>query len=291
MKKKEIVPIVFSVDDNYVFPLSVAIYSVKKHLKGNKLIYVFYDKLSDDSKQKIINLSDEKTEIKLLCVSEEVKGNSFYTIYHFSVAMYYRFFIPILLKEYEKVLYLDCDIMAKRQISSLLNLDVGDYVIAGVRDFGLDDEKYINSGVLLFNVKKCNEFNFTQKCLQYVAKNRDLSLPDQDTINSVCKERILMLESKYNFQVASLFLKMKTIPNVNVNLEAKKLGAKIKDIIFIHYVSGEKPWNYYDLPFSKIWWKYALSLPKEYTSGKTVYYHKVEFIIKIKRLLKRILKR
>lgn len=289
MKKKEIVPIVFSVDDNYVFPLSVAIYSVKKHLKGNKLIYVLYDQLNDDSKQKITTLSDRRTEIKLLCVSEEVKGNSFYTKHHFSVAMYYRFFIPILLKEYEKVLYLDCDIIAKRQISSLFNLDISDYIIAGTRDYGQEDEKYINSGVLLFNVKKCNEFNFTQKCLQYVEINRDLSWPDQDAINRVCEKDILRIGSKYNFQVWSLTQRIKTVSNLDVKLEVKKMGANIKDIIFVHYTSQNKPWNCYDLPFSNLWFKYASSLSKEYTCGKTNYYRKVRLIIK--RLLKGILKK
>lgn len=275
MKTQKILPIVFSVDDNYVLPLSVAIKSLKEKCKKKCKIYVFFESLTEENKEKILAFSDEKTEIRLICLKEYIKNRSLYTKEHFTIAMYFRFFIPEILSEYEKVLYLDCDILVYKDFSALFDLDMQGKCIAGVHDEGVEEKSYINSGVLLFDVKKCKEFYFTEKCLKYVEEHAELDWPDQDTINAVCRENIYYLNFGCNFHVMQFYAGDSKLFAVNSLLSLCQYAKiKTKDVVFIHYIYHQKPWNsemahlisgdLFFIPLAKLWWKEASRLPNNY---------------------------
>lgn len=297
MGEQNVLPIVFSVDDNYVLPLSVAIKSLKEKSKKNCIIYVFFENLTEENKGKIFAFSDEKTEIRLICLKEYIKNRSLYTKEYFTIAMYFRFFIPEILSEYEKVLYLDCDILVKKDFSFLYDLDIQGKLIAGVHDEGVEEKSYINSGVLLFDVKKCNEFYFTEKCLKYVEEHTKLNCPDQDAINAVCFDNIYYLNLGYNFQGATFCIKASKKISVNALKTVCKM-AKInkKDVVFIHYLWGDKPWNSKTfrlkngvislVPLEKLWWKEARRLPNNYFKDEKRF--KPNFKIKFKLFLLRV---
>lgn len=298
MEEQNVLPIVFSVDNNYILPFSVAIKSLKDKCKKKCIIYVFFEKLTEENKEKIFAFNDNKTEIRFICLEEYIKNYNLYVKYHFTIAMYFRFFIPKILCEYEKVLYLDCDILVRNDFSTLFGLDISEKCIAGVRDVGMEDEEYINSGVLLFNVKKCQEYGFTEKCLNYVEEHTDLHAPDQDAINAVCRNYIYYLGFGYNLQSATLCVKAPRTTSVN-DLKTICKMAKInkKDAVFIHYLGGGKPWDsksvYFrdnvsiPIPLARLWWKNAICLPKNYFKDEKRF--KPKFKINFKRFLYKIL--
>lgn len=110
------IPIVFGTDDNYVLPLSVAIQSLKNHKKSDIAlkIYVLYNKLSQDNINVMSSLNDNTCQVAFVNVTDFFKGKNIYATSYFSVAMYYRLVAPLLLKQYGKIFYLDCDIIVKR---------------------------------------------------------------------------------------------------------------------------------------------------------------------------------
>jgi lipopolysaccharide biosynthesis glycosyltransferase len=61
----------------------------------------------------------------------------------------------------------------------------------------VDRFNYINSGVVLFNLKKIREDNKEQELDKFVNENK-LYYPDQDAINAIFKNHILFLDNKYN---------------------------------------------------------------------------------------------
>jgi lipopolysaccharide biosynthesis glycosyltransferase len=94
----------------------------------------------------------------------------------------------------DKILYLDTDTMCYNDITKLYNIDIDNYEYGAVKDvvgkyfFG---QKYINSGVLLLNIKKIKETKLFDKCLDYL-KRKISFMPDQDALNYCAKSKKIL---------------------------------------------------------------------------------------------------
>ncbi len=112
-----------------------------------------------------------------------------------------RLFADVVPNMPDKLLYLDADIMFNNDIQLLYNTDINDYEYAAARDhYGkyLINPNYINAGVLLFNLKKCNETKLLTKA-RNLLKKKHLPFADQSAIaRSTTKKK--MLKQRYNDQ-------------------------------------------------------------------------------------------
>ena len=135
-----------------------------------------------------------------------------------------RLFLPFILSDYEKIVYMDSDMIVNSDISGTYGIDLGKSCIAGVRDLVMvawcQDEKhfahkhlignlkieniedYINSGFLIFNVREYNKFISPENIMAFEKENK-LLWPDQDLINKVFTDRILFLDNSYNVLCAA----------------------------------------------------------------------------------------
>ncbi len=101
----------------------------------------------------------------------------------------------------EKLLYFDTDVMPMCDIGKLYDLDVTDYHMAGVRDyFGkfFFGNRYLNSGVLLFNMKRMAEDDVFLKCIA-LCRDKKMLLFDQHALNKFAKKK-LILKRAFNEQ-------------------------------------------------------------------------------------------
>lgn len=101
----------------------------------------------------------------------------------------------------DKVLYLDADIVASGDISTLYNINVDKYEIAGVRDYYgrfFFYPNYLNSGVLLMNMKKIRQTKMLSNALN-MCKSKKVFLPDQTAINKYARKK-KFLPPKFNEQ-------------------------------------------------------------------------------------------
>jgi len=101
----------------------------------------------------------------------------------------------------EKVLYLDTDTMLYGDVNELYSIDISRYELAGALDAMGQYwiyPTYMNSGVLLLNVKNLKKTGAFEKSLDYVL-TRSTFLVDQDAINKFCKYK-LFLPSRFNNQ-------------------------------------------------------------------------------------------
>ena len=251
----KVIPIVFSTDDNYVLPLSVAIKSIidKKNKKDKYIIHIFHNGLNKDSIN-ILNSFNYAVEIRFINVAQYLENTVIYAKDRFPISACFRYFISQILFEYEKVLYLDCDILANRDVAELYNENLGDNLVGAVKMLyaDQDNQTYFNSGIMLYNTVKFNEEKIYGKCLDYMQEHRDLSFPDEETLNAVCYGKIQYLPYKYNFQTWSC---------LHEDLLKKTGIKKVKDIVIIHY--STKPWNDVNAPFAEKWWWVAKTLPKD----------------------------
>jgi lipopolysaccharide biosynthesis glycosyltransferase len=149
--------------------------------------------------------------IQFLEVSDErVRGLP--TFEEISAAMWYRIYLPELLPDVERVLYLDGDVLALDSLEPLWDAALGDRLVAAVSNvftldpaararpaaLGLPDPAaYFNSGVLLLNLEEMRRDATTAKLRRFALSN-ELMYPDQDALNAVMAERRLPLHPRWN---------------------------------------------------------------------------------------------
>ena len=101
----------------------------------------------------------------------------------------------------DKLLYLDIDMMAAKDISELYNIDITDYEYAAEKEkYGsiFIRPDYINAGMLLLNMKKIKETGMLIKARELI-KTKKMLFADQDAIFRSTKKKKL-LPRKYNEQ-------------------------------------------------------------------------------------------
>lgn len=119
-----------------------------------------------------------------------------------------KFFIPKVLGDCDRVLYMDCDTACCGPLYELIDMDINDKSIAVVEDYWLTHSKqyensrsrkiannYFNSGMILYNIKLCK--NTCEKLLDWNEKNEHMFM-DQDALNAIFKESKKMLSPKFN---------------------------------------------------------------------------------------------
>lgn len=262
-------PIVFTCDDFYFKYTSVVIASllVNQNKNCQYEINIISEFISDENKalaeKQISKFSNFSIKFIIL---EDFDAGKFYLNSYMTVSTYYRFYIPQLFKNYERILYLDSDLIVDADISELAVMNFDDKLaICSPSPFIVDKVKagndkvftreyfheylkmpdptlYFNAGVMLYNLKKMNEIDITEKLFAAIEEIKKPLLQDQDILNSVLSRNggIKMVSSKYNMTKAY------TITSKRIFLENIKelFGISKKDNWFYiyHYVGKEKPW-------------------------------------------------
>lgn len=279
---KEKVGLVFCVDEIYIPYLSVALQSLNKNCKnGNYDIIIFETGLSEEQKCILAQKhSNDKTKIRFISLNEELKTISkeiLYTRVYLTIAMYYRFFIPHILKTYDKVIYCDCDVLFFQELTPLYALDLKDNFLAAVKDtenlgqhfrntdfveyckktLKLQNSlNYFQSGVLIFNVKQCLKEHFLEQCINTLASLNKPIYPDQDVLNIVCENKVSFIEQLYNVENHIVVFHRDGLHYLSdEDLEA--YIKSIENVVILHYSGDRKPWNSPQSANAKIWWYYA----------------------------------
>ena len=198
-------------DDNYAFLLAASILSLfDSNRDATELrVYIISDGIKKKSIEAVEKIADQfKRELYWLPVPEMPEGIVMKG--SLNISTYYRLMMQSVIPEIiEKILYLDCDILVRGNIENLWEIDIKDYYLAGVTDttgkfaresVGLKkNDKYVNAGVLLINLKKWRENQTEEKFLSYLeSKNWKVEFNDQGVINRVCNSGIKLVNPQYN---------------------------------------------------------------------------------------------
>ena len=256
------IPIFFSIDDSYAPFLSVALKSAIDNSKSenNYRAIVMFESLSQDNRERLGGLATDNFKIDFVEMNEGLEtitdrlSNRIRSEY-FTLTIYFRLFIASMFPEYDKAIYIDSDIVLEEDIAELFSIDIGDNFIGACRDasidgiepfqsyveqvVGVDRNDYVNSGVLLMNLKRLRDADFDKHFLFLLnTYHFDSVAPDQDYLNAICKGSIYYLSPKWN-----------AMPNEQ---KPKIEGAKL-----IHYNLFSKPWCYDGLQYGERFWHYA----------------------------------
>lgn len=211
------IDIILSADDKYASHMGIAITSILENNKRfNKIIaHILSLGISENNLEKLNTLKVKYSFFDYEIYDVEVikkwmpkpkKGSLGETL---GYGAFSRLFIHKFLdSDLDKVLYLDCDIIVDDDLYELYCIDLENNYCAGVLDIwnvrwldelSMDKNSiYVNSGVLLLNLKKWRDCEIDKRFLELMSKpNTDLN--DQNIINEVCAGFIKVLDLKYNF--------------------------------------------------------------------------------------------
>ena len=124
-----------------------------------------------------------------------------------SAAMWLRVFLPELLPDVERVLYLDADTLAMSALAPLWQTELAGAYVAAVTNVWepwnsdhpqrLGVQRYFNSGVLLLDLERMRADGCTAALLE-TARSERVLWPDQDALNLVLGARSVELHPRWN---------------------------------------------------------------------------------------------
>lgn len=256
------IPIFFTIDDGYAPFLAVALNSAIKNSNPQRRYnaIVLYQALNETNIAKLKSLETENFKISLTPMKanfdalDDRMSNRLRCDY-FTLTIYFRLFIPAMFPQYDKGIYIDSDVVLTSDIAELYDIEIGDNLIGACNDLsiadipplvaytenavGVNKHEYINSGVLLMNLKQMREVDLEGHFLNLLnTYHFDSIAPDQDYLNAMCNGKIYYLDESWD-----------AMPN-----DAKPPLAHTK---LIHYNLFSKPWCYDGIQYGEEFWKYA----------------------------------
>ncbi|HEL1661511.1 TPA: glycosyltransferase [Streptococcus suis] len=245
--------IAFSINDNHCLYVFFTISMIKKYT-NNLDIFVLHTDLSDKSKDRLKTLETESVNIHFVTIDRDLFSNLPLTLDGITIETYYRYLLPEILVDCDKVIYLDSDLLIRCDVTELWDIDVSQHYLAGVNEIdiinrfpdhklklGFDlDELFINVGVLICNLQKMRQDKITHHLFTETERLKDIILfQDQDVINVALKGKIADLPLAYNYTVEAMEKDLLSLDEIKV----------------IHYNSQiAKPWiptNYQNKKISK----------------------------------------
>lgn len=271
---KKFLPIVYICDDAYIVPTIVSIQSLCMNKKEETcyVIHIITAALNDENKLLFKQFESETIQIKMI----EVDISKYQNMHTYQKNSYcvatpaalLKFDIPILMPEYEEVLYMDGDIIIQKDMSFIFKTSLGENYVAAVLDSGnlytqnktkLKYQQYFNSGVMFLNTKQMRKDNITEKLIAAKTVSTDMSLMDQNIFNQLFEGRIILLPFNCNVLYINL-MRAKQAKKVNLatinqcnNTNYKSFKQILKDAVVIHYSSKDKPWKFTNVPSGSIW--------------------------------------
>ena len=209
----DIIPVVFSFDKRIILGASVAIKSLIDCAKDSTTydIRIFHSDLSLDDQKNLTSLAENtRHNVAFHYINPETFKKAPHNNKSWTELVYYRLLIPEILKEYDKAIYSDVDVLFKGDLAELYNTDIGDYEFCAVRaeknSSEMIEHKYFEdnknefifwSGFMLLNCKKFRETKLFDKLIINAGKYyNDLKYFDLDLVNITC-DHILPADLKY----------------------------------------------------------------------------------------------
>ena len=279
------IAIVIRISDYYVPYFSVLLQSIISYSNkdNNYDIIVLTGSIKQNNKNILNNMITNKNNFSIRYINPEqyIHGTSLYvSTSSYSREAYYTLFTPYLLKNYDKLLVLDSDLILQGDIAEIFNNDISDCLAAATKEivfmgmlnldeqwieYALEELKidkpydYTNTGVILLNTKLIRD-KFTFKHIVDVAKNSKFRTQEQDLINILFYGKIKFLDLKYNYYTRINSWNEDMLDNAPVHY--KKIYETVGNNPFvIHYANQPKPWSNPNISYADKWWEIARKTP------------------------------
>ncbi len=264
--KKDIIPIFFAVDNNYAPYLAAALESLKA-AASDKYIYeinILIEELDETHKDNLSAIASNNIKIHFCDITSKVDKlcSRLHLRDYYTRTTYYRFFIPDMFPQYDKGLYLDCDIIITRDVAELYNTQMGDRLLCAMSEEIITDievfsnyseivlsvpkNRYFNAGILVMNLFEMRQMHIEEVFASLLAERTFSVAQDQDYLNVICHGRVKMLNILWN-KTPMPYADKNVIPYI------------------VHYKINFKPWKYDGIVYGELFWQFAEKTPYYYS--------------------------
>lgn len=252
--------IVLAINDQYIGQASALIMSIHKNSKKDSsikinILHSTVTKQHQDIMKDMVKNMDNISELNFVDISNivtnDILDKYMYKVdswNYISPESFYRLFIPNIFPQYDKVLYLDSDVIVCEDLTELYNINIDNVYVGAVSElrsffnlvltidntkFEMEDylvkklnilnKSYFNAGILLLNLDKMRMDNIQEKALNFLFTKGPFVFQDQCVLNSVFTNKVKFIDKKYNVYYKQLLF------NATVTI--------------IHFTGSMKPWN------------------------------------------------
>jgi len=237
-------------DRKMELPFLVLASSLKRHLKGDRkvVLHAFHsDPIAHDLAY-FAGLNSAAFELRLRPIENRFQGPATWPS-HLTAASLLRLRLPSVLKDIDRVVYLDCDLVVLHDIATLYDTDLSDVPLAACLDFWLtgsppfappgwradewhkflrevvrlsDSKAYFNAGVMVMDLGRFRSSSLIHAADEFLERtNYETPFVDQEALNHVVDGVFVRLDRRWNVLAA--------------------LGHS--DPWIIHYAGPYKPWS------------------------------------------------
>lgn len=250
-----------------MMPTGVALRSLDRFLGGNDSIVVLHLGLS---KEDVRNLKAcvRHAHFRVIDCAGRVRP-SWVPPQHVSEAAFLRYLIPELLPDAERAVYMDGDVIVRRDPKPLHDADLAGSTLGAVRsrvapfaaspggiaawlEAGIPSTApYFNSGVLVMDLERWRSRQVTDRLTDYLhTYGARVYLADQEALNAAVVGDWTQLDRSWNYvtHVAESFLQQPELEPSNPSV--------------VHFAGRLKPWIYGRAPlFAEDWYEVLTMTP------------------------------
>lgn len=270
-------------DNNYVLPIAVMIKSLQEHASPdfNYDLIILDNGLSEKNISKLKSLSTPPAanfSLRFYKMHPHMYDKKLTKRGHRSATAYCKLFVPGILKNYDKALYLDADTLVLADVAALFSIDINDKWVGAALDYsimgqlrntnncasklsldyiGLDDAlfQYVNAGVLLLNLAELRKNSVDSKW-EATAASHDYENMERDVLNQHILGHVHFLDTAWNVPHNMKGISYLPRENYAQFTSVDRLAPKI-----IHYATSDKPWKNPSADMAHHWWSHARTLP------------------------------
>ena len=276
------VAIAVAANDYFIPYCATFLKSVAEHSdsKKNYDILLLSQDVSDINVKHVEKLLSAWSNISLRVIDPSVLIDQyiFYICGHFSKETYYRLVLPELLPNYDKVLYLDSDMIAMDDVAKIYDENIDGYLLAACHDAdtaglynGYEKDKkeytdkvlklkepyqYFQAGVLLLNLEEFRKRYTTKQILDFAVSEK-WQLLDQDILNKLCEGAVKYIDMSWNVMVDFAGVRINQIIALAPRWLNEMYHEARKDPKIIHYAGPQKPWFEPEMDFGMQFWECA----------------------------------
>jgi len=274
------VDIALAFNDGFLKQASVTVLSTLRSANVDTVynFYVVSNDLSFESQQVLLDVAQKEPhfgKIEFVNIGKEI-CDTIPKVGYFGIETNFRLWLPELLPDINKILYIDCDTMIVGDLSELFDTDLTGKAYGGCSEqkllcyidtydtmsyrfefmnkhgFDAFNDHYVHAGVLLLNLEYWREYNYTERASKFLTENKDdvkFMYPDQDTLNILAKQdgdnSRVYIDWKYNMTCAYC-LKENNPSDIFQQVLFKGHGINSPETfkpIILHYAGWAKPWS------------------------------------------------
>jgi len=262
------IQVVVASDDGYARHLSVMLLSLFEHDTAGKVrVHVIVPEHFSERARLNEALGDNASRLTYRVVTQDHYPDPGFPS-HMRTPTWFRCVIGSLLpRSIERVIYLDCDMIVRRDLRELWETPLGDHPAAAVRDaqftkwhiLGLPRQAgCYNTGLMLVDMARWREAAVGEAAFDFGLNHPErLTSFDQCALNIVLQGRWLELDARWNAQFGHFSDEWKGGRGY-----LRPLSAVAAEAWIVHFNGPGKPWQYMDShPFKPEYLAYKARTP------------------------------